>query len=377
MSLYHFSNFDESNNPQGNDYIVGYVADPSRGGPVEYRTTITKLISAFVGGSTQTVYPSSLSLGGPSWDTGGNFTSSGGIQAGGNISTAGNGSFNTVNGYAINLQHPTANDGINPTLFIGESVGGSLSGFNTTYDEFNNKYILATQFGSVPPISALTITQTGNVGINTVNPTTTLTVSGSISASGNISASNVSASAIISNSPNLAKAWVSFQPSNTSNILKTYGKCSRTVGSSTMTVIITSGHNLQTGMVMQIDITGNAADSGLYSVSAVDSNTFQYTSNGITAKASTTCYLSNVVNFTGYNVANIAYPAGGVYVINFITPMNNSNYAFFLNSEGAYTRISNPVYGIPKDKYQFGFVTLNGAGGPIDYANVYTVVYGY
>jgi hypothetical protein len=368
MSLYHFSSFDESNNPQGNDYIIGYIADPGRNGPKEYRITITKLISSFVGGSTQTVYPSSLSPGGPSWSTGGDLTVAGDLNVSGNIGSPAK----SVNCYAINLQHGNPNDGVNPNLFIGESFGGSLSGFNTIYDEINNKYVITYQLASNPVVSALAINQTGNVGINTINPNTTLTVSGNISAS-NISASNISISGNINN-PSVAKAWVSFQPGNSSNILKTYGKCKKTSTSSTMTVVITSGHGLSTGMVAQINSLSGGED-GLYSISAIDTNTFQYTSTK-TAGISSVCYLSNVVNFTGYNVANVAYPAGGEYAINFATPMNNSNYAIFMNSEAAYTRCLNPIYGISKNQYQFGVSTQNGVATYVDYANVYVSVFG-
>jgi hypothetical protein len=107
----------------------------------------------------------------------------------------------------INLVHSPFNDGINPNLFIGEigdgttgSVLGSLSGFNTYYDETNNKYIISTQFGTTSPLTALAISQTAQIGINTANPNQALTVSGVISATGfaSISALQINSNIVIS-----------------------------------------------------------------------------------------------------------------------------------------------------------------------------------
>ena len=189
-----------------------------------------------------------------------------------------------------------------------------------------------------------------------------------------------SVSALIGSAPSVAKAWVSFQPSNISNIITTAGVFSRTSPSTVITVTI-NNHMFSTGMVVQINFTGAAADvnlSGLYPITYINNNQFTVNPGSVTTtRTNISCNIQTVNNFTGYNVSSIAYPGNGQYAINFTIPMNNSNYAFFINSEGAFTRILNPIYGISKDKYQFGLTTLNGAGGPTDYANVYTVVYGY
>jgi hypothetical protein len=67
----------------------------------------------------------------------------------GDISSNGNIVTNILSSYDLKLQHPTPNDGVNPTLFIGEvgngqngTIDGSLSGFNTSYDEtFTSWYL--------------------------------------------------------------------------------------------------------------------------------------------------------------------------------------------------------------------------------------------
>ena len=125
-------------------------------------------------------------------------------------------SLNTINTYLstaslssrfIALVHSPFNDLTNPNFFIGEvgdgttgSVLGSLSGFNTTYDEANNKYIISTQFGTTSPLTALAISQTAQVGINTVTPNQALTVNGVISATGfaSVSALQINSNIVIS-----------------------------------------------------------------------------------------------------------------------------------------------------------------------------------
>jgi hypothetical protein len=97
----------------------------------------------------------------------------------------------------INLEHSVPNDGVNPVLFIGErgdgsggTIVGSLTGFNTTYNEAANSLIVSTQFGAVAPLTAVSINSTCNVGIGTDRPGNRLTVVGDVSASGNITGYN-------------------------------------------------------------------------------------------------------------------------------------------------------------------------------------------
>jgi microcystin-dependent protein len=111
----------------------------------------------------------------------------------GDVSATGATSVQSLSSRFINLEHSVPNDGTNPVLFIGErgdgtggTVSGSLSGFNTTYDEINNRLVISTRFGVSPSLTAVTVTSAGNVGIGTLSPNRALTVVGDVSATGSI-----------------------------------------------------------------------------------------------------------------------------------------------------------------------------------------------
>jgi hypothetical protein len=83
---------------------------------------------------------------------------------------------NSLSSRNISLIHGNANDGVNPYLFLGEMGGvagtnaGITSGFNIGYNEGQNKLYISTKFGDgtvVPPVTAMTIDQTGTVTANT------------------------------------------------------------------------------------------------------------------------------------------------------------------------------------------------------------------
>jgi hypothetical protein len=128
---------------------------------------------------------------GTTFNTGATLTVNGTISAASGILTP------AISSRFINLEHTAPNDGVNPVLFIGERGDGSsvnaplnsLSGFNITYDEINNKLITTTQIGNLTPLTALAIDSLGRVGHGTLSPNQALTVVGNISATGDIVAS--------------------------------------------------------------------------------------------------------------------------------------------------------------------------------------------
>jgi hypothetical protein len=86
----------------------------------------------------------------------------------------------------INLVNGQANDFKSPSIFIGENLNNSISGFNIKYDELVDKLAVTTVFGTTPSISSIVITNTSNIGINTPNPNAVLTINGDISANNRI-----------------------------------------------------------------------------------------------------------------------------------------------------------------------------------------------
>ena len=184
MSLVTFSQFTSTAAPLTGDYLVGYrFSDPiAQTNPYEFKTT--------VGGLVRTVQASltgnSLSLDGSNnLNIPSSIVYAAGVVATGDITSSANGSFANVQGRQIQLIHGNPNDGINPEFFIGETSGGSLSGFRSIYDEIRNRYVLRTQFGTTPPISAVVVDSLGNT-----------TFANSISARNNLSAANVFATSI-------------------------------------------------------------------------------------------------------------------------------------------------------------------------------------
>ena len=139
MSLVTFSQFTSAISPLTGDYLVGYrFSDPiAQTNPYEFKTT--------VGGLVRTVQASltgnSLSLDGSNnLNIPSSIVYAAGVVATGDITSSANGNFANIQSQQIQLIHGTPNDGINPEFFIGETSGGSLSGFRTIYDEVANRY---------------------------------------------------------------------------------------------------------------------------------------------------------------------------------------------------------------------------------------------
>jgi hypothetical protein len=87
----------------------------------------------------------------------------------------------------FSLVHTPANDGIDPTLDIGETGTEGFSGIRIRYDEVSNDIFITSRTGTTILTSAIIDVVTGQVGI-AGNPATnqTLTVNGSISAAGQL-----------------------------------------------------------------------------------------------------------------------------------------------------------------------------------------------
>ena len=99
-------------------------------------------------------------------------------------------------------------------MFIGEmgdgtagTIAGSLSGFITTYDELQNKYVIKTQFAALSQLSAIVIDQNANVGLGVASPATKLDVSGGVITTTNGTSDNWNS--VYSNYQNSSSASIS------------------------------------------------------------------------------------------------------------------------------------------------------------------------
>jgi len=108
------------------------------------------------------------------------------LTVNGNISSSSTIWTTILSANGINLVNGQANDFKSPSIFIGENLNNSISGFNIKYDELVDKLVVTTVFGTTPSISSIVITNTSNIGINTPNPNAVLTINGDISANNRI-----------------------------------------------------------------------------------------------------------------------------------------------------------------------------------------------
>lgn len=92
----------------------------------------------------------------------------------------------------IDLIHSPANDGVDPILNIGETDTAGFSGFRVRYEEPTNRLIGSSRTGTTVLTSFMIDTTTGQVGVSGLPaPGQALTVTGNISALGNISSSGI------------------------------------------------------------------------------------------------------------------------------------------------------------------------------------------
>jgi hypothetical protein len=86
----------------------------------------------------------------------------------------------------LGLVHNPPNDSINPTVRIGETDASGFSGVFISYIETTNTFGISSLFSPAPAVGAIAIDRFGNVGVNTNDPKEKLTISGNISANGDL-----------------------------------------------------------------------------------------------------------------------------------------------------------------------------------------------
>lgn len=113
------------------------------------------------------------------------------LTVAGNLSALGTVTADALSAREINLVHFPANDGIDPMFNIGETDTAGFSGIRVRYEEPSNRLIVSSRTGTTVLTSAIINVQTGQVGISGLPALgQALTITGNVSASGNIVGAN-------------------------------------------------------------------------------------------------------------------------------------------------------------------------------------------
>lgn len=171
-----------------------------------------------------------------------------------------------------------------------------------------------------------------------------------------------------------AVAWVNFNGTGNGTWAGGSSTVTRISGSTTATVTTASDHGLTSGNQVYA-LTGVAA--GTYTVVVIDSTTFTITTAATTVlnAVAITFRVNNIR--ASHNVSSVVDIGVGTYVVNFITPMIDSNYVAVIGGIGA----ADPVTGITcfgsghKTTTTLRVSTTNTANGKTDFPRVEVAVF--
>jgi len=148
----------------------------------------------------------------------------------------------------------------------------------------------------------------------------------------------------IINSKTTAKAWVNFDGSTAGVFAGGASSVTRLVGSTTATITTTTPHGLITGSVVWV-LTGVVA--GKYSVVVTTANSFTITTAATTALTNVAITFQVSAIRDKYNVSSITKNGPRDYIINFLTALNNFNYAMAVSGFSNGTSYSDVITGYP------------------------------
>jgi hypothetical protein len=151
------------------------------------------------------------------------------------------------------------------------------------------------------------------------------------------------ASSITGSAPSIAKAWVSFDGS-----LSTQTTSSATFSLTTITANFSSSHGLNTGD--SIYITGQTGNNtplnGTWAVTVTSGTQFTFVVGSTPAGTLSNFSVTKVAIRAAFNVSSVARIATGRYRINFTTPFADANYAIGMSFEYAQSGTTNVASGI-------------------------------
>jgi hypothetical protein len=134
------------------------------------------------------------------------------------------------------------------------------------------------------------------------------------------------------------RAWVNFDGTANSNLTGTYSQTGTTV-----TVTITA-HGYVTGQSAYLDFTSGTAVDGTYTVTVTDANTFTLTQASRTTSGNVT-NRRNTIRASG-NVTSVTDNGTGDYTVNFTTAMPDANYTTVFGRGQIAAGNSNNIYGV-------------------------------
>ncbi len=125
--------------------------------------------------------------------------------------------------------------------------------------------------------------------------------------------------------PPALRAWVHFDGITDNDLNGTYARVGTTV------TVTATAHGQKVGHIVVANFTsGTAVDGDFVVTSVADANTFTFT-HGTSGSTSGNITLERVTVLAAYNVDNVSQTGAGNYMVNFSTPMPDTNYAIQVN----------------------------------------------
>lgn len=123
------------------------------------------------------------------------------------------------------------------------------------------------------------------------------------------------------------RAWVNFNGVTNGTFAGGTSTVTRVAGSTTATVTTTTNHNLHTGETVYVNFVVSGVAAGLYVVTVLSNTTFTITTAATTALTNFSITFSVSLIRGAGNVSSVADGGVGIYIVNFSTPMPDTNYA--------------------------------------------------
>jgi hypothetical protein len=240
------------------------------------------------------------------------------LTVSGNISARDTVIADTLSARYLGLVHVPANDGIDPSIRMGETDTTGFSGVFISYNERTNVFGISSLFSPAPAVDCVSINRFGNVGIANTASAEKLTVSGNVSATGVIYASggnSVNWSDVFTTVRNFSASW-----EESADILPTVTNYLST--NNVLLSGLTVTHNLSVGGTIFTAVTAKAIATYIANVGNGVGTSFNLPHNLNTLEIITSVY-DNATNIQSYPTVTVV-DANTVNVQFSFTPSTNA-----------------------------------------------------